>query len=243
MSIGSEKRALVIGASSGIGRALGKLLVEKGYRVVLAARRLPLLIELQQEIGQGASVSQLDISDASHVLTAFPDIIQKMGGVDLIVNSAGTGHLNPDLKWAKEAETIAVNVTGFVAVVQAAMAYFIQRGTGHFVNISSIAALRGSPIAPAYNASKAFESIYMDGLRQKVSKLPITITDIQPGFVDTAMAKSERLFWVASPEEAARQIYNAIDKKKDHAYITRRWTLFAWFLKLTPNWLYDRMGG
>jgi len=245
MSAGEMKRALIIGASSGIGAELARILAREGYSVGLAARRLPLLEELQQEIGQRVSTKQIDVSDASNAAVLFSSLVREMGGVDLVVISAGTGHLNPDLEWEKEAETIAVNVTGFVAIAQAAMQQFLQQGSGHLVNISSIAALRGNSVAPAYNASKAFESNYMDGLRQKVGKLrvPITITDIQPGFVDTAMAQGEGLFWIATPEKAAEQIYQAIVRKKKHAYVTKRWRLIAWFIKLAPDWLYSRVVG
>ncbi|HEX3045891.1 MAG TPA: SDR family NAD(P)-dependent oxidoreductase, partial [Bacillota bacterium] len=116
---------------------------------------------------------------------------------------------------------------------------FLEQGHGVLVGISSIAGIRGNPIAPAYNASKAFVSNYLEGLRCKVKKLPmnIKIVDIRPGFVDTAMAKGDRLFWVASPQKAAQQIYRCIQQGKEKAYITRRWLLFAWLLKLLPDWL------
>jgi short-subunit dehydrogenase len=244
MSGGNTKRAIVVGASSGIGRALAKQLAAGGYKTGLAARRLPLLQTLQSEIGQGAFIKQIDVSDASKVALLLSELIGEMGGIDLMVISAGTGYINPELEWPKEAETIAVNVTGFAAVANIAMQHFLQQGSGHLVAISSIAALRGSPEAPAYNASKAFESIYLDGLRQKVTRLraPITITDIQPGFVDTEMGKGEGLFWVASPEKAAEQIYQAIRCKKKHAYVTKRWRLIAWFFKLAPDWMVARIG-
>ncbi len=241
----NKKKAIVVGASSGIGRALAKQLVANGFAVGLAARRLPELTTLQNELGTQALIKQIDVSDISTVSTLLNELIEQLGGVDLIINSAGTGYLNPELDWEKEAETIAVNVQGFAAVAQVAMTHFLRRRSGHLVNISSLAAIRGSGIAPAYSASKAFESVYMDGLRQKVkqSRMAITVTDIQPGFVDTAMAKGEHLFWVASPEKAGRQIYHAIKAKKEHAYVTKRWRLFAWFLKLAPNWFYDRVAG
>ena len=161
----------------------------------------------------------------------------------IVIISAGIGYINPELDWEKENETIAVNVTGFSAIANVAIHYFITKGSGQLVNISSIAAIRGSGSAPAYNASKAFESIYMDGLRQKIVSLalPIFITDIQPGFVDTAMAQGEGLFWVATPEKAAKQIYQEIIGKKKHAYITKRWRFIAWFLKIAPNFIYDRL--
>jgi short-subunit dehydrogenase len=237
------KKAIIVGASSGIGRALAKSLARDGYRVGLAARRLPLLLELQQEIGTQAWVKQIDVAQTQEAISRFSELIRELEGVDLVIVSAGTGFINPELEWAKEQETIAVNVTGFTAIANVAMQHFLQKGAGHLVNISSIAALRGSRQAPAYNASKAFESNYMEGLRQKVAnlRLPITITDIQPGFVDTAMAQGEGLFWIAPLEDATRQIYQAIQRKKKRAYITKRWRLIAWFFKLAPDSLFDRL--
>lgn len=237
------KKAIVVGASSGIGRALAKNIARDGYRVGLGARRLPLLLELQQEIGDQALVKQIDVSNAANAISRFSELLREMDGVDLIVISAGTGFINPALDWDKEDVTIAVNVRGFAAIANVAMHHFLQRGSGHLVNISSIAALRGNGGAPAYNASKAFESNYLDGLRQKVVKLrlPITITDIQPGFVDTAMAQGEGLFWVMPAEEAAGQIYQAIKGKKKRAYVTKRWRLIAWFFKLVPDSIYYRL--
>lgn len=237
------KKAIVVGASSGIGRALAKHIARDGYRVGLVARRLPLLLELQQEIGNQALVRQVDVSDTPVAISQLSGLIQELDGVDLIVISAGTGFINPDLDWDKENGTIAVNVTGFAAIANVAMHHFLQKGTGHLVNISSIAALRGNRSAPAYSASKAFESNYLDGLRQKAARLslPIIITDIQAGFVDTAMAQGEGLFWVAPPEKAARQIYQVIQRKKKHAYITRRWRLIAWFFKFVPDSIFYRL--
>ncbi len=167
-------------------------------------------------------------------MEALKQLINEMGGMDLVVISAGVGHGNRGLEWSKERETIEVNVTGFAAVANAAFKYFSQKGGGHIVGISSIAAIRGNGSAPAYNASKAFVSNYLDGLRQKArkSKLPITITDVQPGFVDTPMLKGKGLFWVAPAAKAARQIYGAVKAKKRHVYITKRWRLIAWLLKV-----------
>ncbi len=237
------KTAIIVGASSGIGQALAKILAKDGYRVGLVARRVALLQELHQAIGQQAVIKPIDIADTSEAIAQFAELIQELGNVDLIVISAGIGFINPELDWAKERDTIAVNVTGFAAIANVAMQYFLKQGRGHLTNISSIAALRGSGEAPAYNASKAFESNYLAGLRHKVAKLrlPITITDIQPGFVDTAMAQGEGLFWVASPDEAARQIYRSIQRHRKHAYVTRRWRLIAWLFKLAPDAVYHRL--
>ena len=238
------KKAIIIGASSGIGRALAKTLAADGYQLGLVARRLELLKELQQEIGaENSLVRRIDLSDLQQALPQFSELLDAMAPVDLIIISAGLGFINPELEWEKEQQTIAVNVSGFSAIAGLAMLTFIRQGYGHLLNISSLAALRGSGSAPAYNASKAYESNYLQGLRQKAAKLrlPITVTDIQAGFVDTAMAQGEGLFWVASPAEAARQIHTAIRRKASHAYVTRRWRLIAWLFKLLPDALYHQL--
>lgn len=236
------KKAVVIGATSGIGRELAKILAEHDYAVGLVGRRAALLRELQAEIGARSHIKSFDIS-SEEAMSLLEELIQEMNGIDLVVISAGCGFINPDLDFAKEKETIAVNVTGFAAMANIAFKRFIEQGAGHIVGISSVAALRGSGQAPAYNASKAFVSNYLEGLRQKAHQLglPITITEIQPGFVDTAMAQGEGLFWVASPPKAASQIYSAIAHKRSHAYITKRWQFISWLLKIMPGRLYNKL--
>ena len=237
------KKAIVIGSTSGIGRELAVILSAQGYVVGLAGRRDRLLDEVRDSLPGESHARRIDVSRPSEAMPLLEELIAEMGGVDLIVISAGTGHINPELRWSHELETIDVNVLGFSAMANVAFRHFQERGSGHLVGITSIAALRGGKDAPAYNASKAFASNYLEGLRQKATGLglPIAVTDVQPGFVDTAMAKGDGLFWVASPEKAARQIYAAIKKRKDHAYITKRWRLFAWVLKILPGFVYKRL--
>ena len=167
------------------------------------------------------------------------NLIAEMNDVELFVISAGTGAVNPSLEWQPEQETIAVNVSGFAAMANVAVAHLQRRGSGYLVGISSIGGLRGNPHAPAYSASKAFVSNYLEGLRYRFAKLrlPIVVTDVQPGFVDTAMAKAEHKFWVAAPDKAATQIVEAVRRGKKLVYVTRRWRLIAWFLKIVPDWL------
>ncbi len=238
------KKAIVIGASSGIGRELSKVLRRHGYVVGVMARRVHLLKELQEESGgEDMVVEQIDVSDVDAARTKLKNLIEKMADVDLVVIAAGTGHLNPELQWHLERDTIATNVSGFTALANIAFKHFETRGSGHLAAISSIAAIRGGRQAPAYNASKAFISNYLEGLRQRIgrSRLPITITDIKPGFVDTGMARGEGIFWIAKADKAALQIYRAIERKKDNVYITRRWRMIAWLMKILPGSLYKRL--
>jgi short-subunit dehydrogenase len=237
------KKAIVIGASSGIGRELARILSQNGYAVGVMARRKHLLEELRKEIQSKIYIQEIDIADAEAAIGILSKFISEIGEIDLIVISAGTGEINNDLNWQVEDETIRTNVTGFAALANVAIHHFIEKGSGHLVGISSIAALRGGRESPAYNASKAFESNYMEGLRQKIRNLhlPITVTDVKPGFVKTAMAKGEGIFWAAPADKASKQIYDAIKRKRSRVYITRRWRLIAWMLKSIPDRIYEKL--
>jgi len=237
------KQAIVIGASSGIGRELAKILASNGYRVGLVARRLNLLSELACELPNPAFVKAIDVSRTAEAMSLLRELIAEMKDVELFVFSAGIGFINRGLDWGHEKETIEVNVSGFTATINVIVEYLQAKGMGHIVGISSVAALRGNGEAPAYNASKAFMSSYMEGLRNKFSKLklPIIVTDVRPGFVNTVMAKGDGLFWAASPGKAAEQIFDAIRKRKRQVYVTKRWQIIAWLLKTIPEWLYNKL--
>lgn len=238
----APRTAVIVGASSGIGEALARRLAGEGWALGLAARRGERLAALADELasshpGRRFAVRVIDLRAPDRAIDQFGELVAELGGADLVVIASGVGHENPALEWPPEAETVAVNVAGFTAIAVAAMGHFESRRAGHLVGLSSLAALHGHGDAPAYGASKAFVSRYLQALKQRVAarRLPIVITDIQAGFVDTAMAKGEGLFWVAPVEEAAAQIMSAIRKKRPHAYVTRRWRLVAWILRLLPD--------
>jgi short-subunit dehydrogenase len=237
------RTAVIIGASSGIGEALARELTRAGWRLGLLARRQDRLEALRDALAPETVVRGLDVtrSDAAAILE---QVLEELGGVDLVIISAGTGHNNHDLRWELDDETVTVNVRGFMAMAQVAMHHFLGQGHGHLVGISSIAALRGNHVGAAYAASKAFQSVYLDGLRDlaRHSTRPITVTEVQPGGVDTEMLKPDRplpaivrRLFVATPEKAARQILRAVQQRKKHAYITRRYGLVALVLKLLPR--------
>ncbi|MFA6980046.1 MAG: SDR family NAD(P)-dependent oxidoreductase [Ignavibacteriaceae bacterium] len=237
------KKAIIIGATSGIGKGLVKLLVVNGYKVGITGRRTELLEELKSENPNSYYVKTFDITDIIKVAEKLEELTAELGGLDLAVICAGTGDMNETLNFNVEKRTIDTNVLGFTCAADWAFNYFEKQKSGHLVGISSIAGLRGSRQAPSYYASKAYQINYLEGLRQKATKLKeqIFVTDIRPGLVDTEMAKGEGLFWVASVDKATRQIYKAIKKKKKIVYVTKRWGLIATILGLIPRPIYDRM--
>lgn len=236
-------RAIVIGATSGIGRGLAELLAKEGFRVGITGRRIELLESLRATNPDAFLIESMDVTRVDEARSVFNRLVDRMGGVDLVVVNSGMGKRNEELSWDIDRQIIETNILGCTAVANAAMHVFFKQGFGHLVGISSIAALRGSRYVPTYPASKAYLSTYLEGLRHKVKheKRPITITDIKPGFVDTVMAQGDYVFWRAPVQKAALQIHDAICKKKKVAYITRRWRLIAWVQKYLPDFLYYRV--
>jgi len=233
--------AIVIGATSGIGRALAVELAENGYNVGITGRRTDRLDQLGEQIPTMSYAMTMDVRHGRDATPVLEQLIEKMNGVDLIIINSGV--LFRNATWAETEAMIETNITGFVAMAEMAMKHFIDRGHGHLVGISSIASVRGAKGSPVYNASKAFVSNYLDGLRHRVvfNKLPVHITDIRPGFVRTAMIEDRPgVFWAATPEKAARQICDAIVKKKKRVYITKRWRLIAWLAGVVPDWIYHK---
>ena len=202
-----------------------------------------MLEDLAKTLPGEAVAVEMDVSDSLNAKRKLEHHIEQLGDVGLVVISAGTGDLNPELDPSAELETIYTNVCGFTVIAGAAFNHFKKNKKGHLVGISSILALRGNARAPAYSASKAYMSNYMEALRLKAlkEKLDIIITDIRPGFVDTDMAEGDNMFWVAPPEKAAWQIVNAIKANKPCSYITKRWRLIAWLMRITPYIVYKKL--
>ena len=233
------KKAIIIGATSGIGKELAKILVKNNYKVGITGRRQELLEELKATSPENFIVQPFDCTVESNS-EKLAELTQQLGGLDLLIMSSGTGDENNKLDYSEDEKTLNLNVKAFTEIMDWTFNYFRAQGFGHITAISSVAGLRGSEHAPAYFASKAYQINYLESLR-KIAKKPIYITDIRPGYVDTAMALGDNLFWVSSKEKAARQIFNAIKYKKGVAYISKRWVLIAWALKLVPSWIYKRV--
>lgn len=210
------KKAIIIGATSGIGKGLAMLLADKDYKVGITGRRSGLLNELLTKKPDSFLTKTIDITDTQTSIEKLNELVLELGGLDLLVISSGTGDINEKLDFEIEKLTIDTNVIGFTAIADWTFKYFEKQKFGHLVAISSIAGLRGGRHAPSYNATKAFQINYLEGLRQKAKNLrtKIYVTDIRPGFVNTDMAKGDGLFWVMPVNKVVKQIYIAIKKKE-----------------------------
>jgi len=237
-------KAIIIGATSGIGRELAQQMSNQGYELGITGRRSNLLDTLAEALPRKAYKATMDLEDVREAVDAFKQLLEIMGDVDLVVINSGTGSIDPKFPLEDELSTVAVNVLGFTAIANVAYHYFASRGQGHIVGMSSIAAIRGGPAA-SYNASKAYVSSYLEGLacRAHVEAKNISITDIRPGFVDTAMAKGEGIFWCAPVPKATEQILTAIRNKRSVVYVTKRWRLIAVLLACLPGGLYRKLMG
>ena len=238
-----EKQALIIGASSGLGRCLAEQLAAEGWTVGLAARREPLLREIAAARPEAFWWAAIDVTRPEEAVPALEELSERMGGFDLCIVTAGAGELNPRLDFERECPAVYTNVVGWTAAVDWAWGRLERQGGGHLALVTSVGGLRGSDAAPAYNASKAYQMNYAEGLRRKATKqgCAVVVTDIRPGLVATAMAKGEGLFWVMPPDKAARQMLRALRRRKRMAVVTRRSRIAAWLLRRLPESLYLRM--
>ena len=264
--MGTNKRAIVMGASSGMGREVARLLLAKGWHVGLAARRKNALDELCNEYPQLAVAEQVDVTkpDAEERLHA---LIEQLGGMDVYVHMSGIGKQNLELESDIELSTVDTNSLGFTRLVGAAFRYFRDKkrdeigenttfeakndaiclanntkstaAGGHIVAISSIAGTKGLGPAPSYSATKAFQNTYLEALEQLSTNLHlgISITDIRPGFVDTPLIEGSNFPLKLNAQSVANQIVNAIEKKPHVRIIDWRYRLLVAGWQLLPRWV------
>lgn len=234
------QKMILIGASSGIGKSLAIELSRRGHTLGLLARREELLRELQQQLPTKTYIARADAADTIGMRNAIAAMAEEMGGVDCVIYNAGIGESSG--KWEKENYMHQVNMIGFAAVANWAFNYFSEnKQRGQIVGVSSVAGTRGMRHAIGYSATKAFMWNYMEGQRHKAiaEKLPITITDIRPGFIDTPMTAGQKgMFWVQSAERAAGQIADAIENKRQVVYVTKRWWLMSKLMRAVPDFIW-----
>jgi short-subunit dehydrogenase len=240
-----HKKIAVIGATSGIGRALAKEMHNRDYIVGATGRRIERLEELQYQLKNRIHIQYMDVTELDDAINQLNQLKKSMEGLDIIVLNAGVSYFQKRSTGREtDLHVIDVNIRGFANLASYCFDHFEEQGHGQIVGISSIAGLFGWGLNVPYNASKSFVNTYLQGYRQKAnhSEADIAVTTIIPGFVESEMTEDKKnLFWVASRQKAARHIADAIEREKDEAYITKRWRLVAWLAKMIPNWVWNRI--
>lgn len=237
------KRAIIIGATSGIGREVAKGLLLQGWKIGIAGRRQTALDTFRNIAPDSIEAEALDVTkeDAPEKLQK---LIAKVGGMDLFLLSSGIGHQNVELNSDIELDTIRTNVEGFTQMVITAFRYFEQQGSGHLAVISSIAGTKGLGVAPAYSATKRFQNIYIDALEQLscMRKSNIHFTDIRPGFVATDLLSDGKSYPLLMRTDAVgAAIVRALIRKQRVVIIDWRYAVIVFFWKMIPRWLWKKL--
>ena len=225
-------KAIIVGASSGIGLEVARLFIQRGWTVGVAARRLDLL----QTIG-AADVEQIDVTSAD-APDKLMQLVERMGGMDLFFYASGIGKQNRELTPDIELATVETNGMGFTRMMGCAYRYFAQQGRGHIAAITSIAGTKGLGPAPAYSATKAMQNVYLQALEQQANarKLDIRFTDIRPGFVDTALLSGSFHYpMMLKPQAVAREIVSAVEHNKHIRVIDWKYRLLTALWRRIPR--------
>jgi short-subunit dehydrogenase len=242
-------RAVVIGASSGIGAAVAHRLAKEGYILALLARREGALNQVCEQINGQAGKTLAhpyvhDVTRLEDISQLFQTILRDLKRIDLMVYAAGV--MPPvggsEFNIEKDRAMIEVNLMGAIAWLGQAATLFDRMGAGHLVAISSVAGDRGRVLNPGYNASKAGLDTYLEALRNRLSKKGVKVTTIKPGQVDTAMLEGvERTFWVITPDEVAEDIWGAIRSGKQTIYTPPRWRWMMLIIRHIPSVIFRRL--
>jgi short-subunit dehydrogenase len=235
------KKAIVTGATSGIGKEVALLLVKQGWTVGVCGRREDKLLELQQT-APSIHIKSLDVTSSDAPLK-INNLISEMGGINLFFLSSGIGKQNAALDETIELQTLETNGVGFTRVITAAYRYFKEQGGGHIAAITSIAGTKGIGTAPSYSATKKFQSTYLQALAQLayLEKIPIKFTDIRPGFVDTALLNDEHYYPMKmTPQKVANSIVKAINHRRRIKIIDYRYALLVFFWRLFPRCIWEK---
>jgi NAD(P)-dependent dehydrogenase (short-subunit alcohol dehydrogenase family) len=238
-------RALVVGASSGIGAALVRELVARSYRVAALARRGDELEKLRAECGPERVVTCVhDVHRAAEVPGLFEELVRALGGLDLVVYAAGImpkiGPLEFDTE--TDAEILAVNALGAMAWCNPAAEFFQSKRSGTIVGIGSIAGDRGRKGNPAYGASKAALAHYLEALRNRLSDHGVRVCTIKPGFVETAMtAGLGTLPGIITADAAAKTILDYARRGSGVRYVPLKWLGVSLVIRSIPSFLFRRL--
>lgn len=246
-------RAIIIGASHGVGCEMAKLLSSQGYVVGLMARNQEKLDHLWRELEGPSYVELLDLEESQETFQeAFRRLNLMIGGVNLVIFCADAGfNCQCEDKIVQE-QMLRVNIEGLLSISELALDSFktLTNGTGHLAVFSSLYAMRGDKQRMCYCATKAFVSNYLDSLRRHCQELKrkkengrhggIDITELRPFYMCEEQLNQNPSFWYRSNEAIALQAFKAIVKRRSVSYLFWRWRFLALFARYAPWRLLER---
>ena len=243
-------KAIIIGATSGIGLQVARHLAAHGVTLGLAGRRTEKLEELQQELGaERVHIARLDVTTES-ATEALERLIKSVGAADLLLYASGIGKQNPELNIDIEANTVMTNAWGMVRIVDHFINYvkrepsYNEKRPAHIAVISSVAGTMGMGSAPAYSATKSMQSCYLSALAQHVrmEHIPAIFSDIRPGFVATEILNPDKRYpRLMSADKAARCILRGLRRRRRIIIFDWRFRLLVALWRMIPRWLWERM--
>ena len=237
-------KAIIIGASSGMGKEVSKLLLADGWQIGIGARRTDALEELKQIKPEAVVTAAIDVM-AKDAPQRLEQLIADNGGMDLFFLASGIGKQNPDLDSEIELRTVATNGMGFTRMVDTAFNGWVAHGgKGQIAVISSIAGVKGLGMAPSYSATKAFQNTYIEALCQlaNMRHLDISFTDIRPGFVKTDLLNDGKNYpLLMDKKKVAQKIVSAIYNKRSVQIIDWRYRILVFFWRLIPRCIWVKL--
>ena len=241
-----RRRAIVVGASSGMGAAIVRQLAGEGYQVAALARRREKLDELAASCAEAPGrvvVRAHDASNTDEVPGLVEELARELGGLDLFVFAAG---IMPEVEpneydTGKDLAMLEINFGGCVAWCNEVAKLFRTQRYGTIVGISSVAGDRGRKGNPMYGSTKAAMNHYLEALRNRLSEVGVHVCTIKPGFVDTVMTQGKDVFWLISPEQAARSILSAARNRVNTRYVPLRWGVVMGVIRMIPSAIFRHL--
>ncbi len=243
------KTAVVFGATSGIGYEIAKLLAEQKWEVTVTGRRIELMERMQKRFGNNIIPYQMDVTkpEATEIVDR---ILTGTSTPDLFLYVAGIGFQNKELDEQKEIDTVRTNAEGMVRIISHLFNHiksnnnYTFENKAHIAVVTSVAGIDGLGLTPAYSASKKMQITYLTALSQlsEMEKIPVKITDIRPGFVDTGMLNKEKKYpMLMDKEKVAKLIVKGLEKKPRVLIVDWRYKLLVGFWKLIPRCIWEKM--
>ena len=245
-----RRRAILVGASGGIGSALSRKLARDGYTLALVDRNKAALQSLSDEINQTAGeprsvIYEHNVTEYDSVPDLLRRIIADIGGLDLLVYLAGIIYF-PDISefnFDEDRKVMEVNLLGAMAWMSQAAPLFQSAKSGQIVGISSVAGDRGRVANPANSTSKAGLTTYLESLRNRLTRHGVHVMTVKPGFVKTEMIKAAQgaTPFALTPEQAVEDIYKAMRRRKQVIYTAPIWRWIMLVIQHTPSVIFRRM--